>query len=207
VRHLPLFLVLLVLLPSAALANWLTNGNFDVDLMGWSSFEPIGIVWDIHDVDADLMSGSMILTTMPPPMTMDFHGAVSECVMVSPGPDLYAKAWVNISSAHVGPVEAAIGIQQFSSPACQPLDHIETRIGQITPTLDQWVMITADAPVQPGALSAQVYVSARETAGGAQSPTTTQWDAVGLPEPALGTGLLVGLGLLAGLSRGDHGRR
>jgi hypothetical protein len=204
---LPLSLfVTLVLAPAPALANWLTNGHFDVDLLGWSTIEPVSIVWDIHDVDADLNSGSMVLTTHPPPMTPGFHGVVSECVVIAPGPDLYAEGWVNITSAQVGPVQAAIGIQQFSSATCQPIYHIHTRIGQIATTLDQWVKITADVPVQPGAMSAQVYIVAQESAGGSQDPTTTQWDAIGLPEPALATGLLAGIGFLASRARRSHGK-
>jgi len=207
VRLLPLLLVLLCVAPASALANWLTNGDFDVDISGWSSFEPVSYVWDIHDVDANLASGSIILTTTPPPMNPNFHGIVSECVAVTPGEEVYAEAWVNITSAQPGPVQAAIGLQQFSSPTCQPLDHIVTQIGQITNALDQWEMLYFEFPIQPGAITAQVYLAARESAGGVQDPTTTQWDAVALPEPAGSAGLAAGAGLLGALSRRGRERR
>lgn len=192
-----LSLPLLLAAPPALAQNELTNGEFDVDVSGWGTTDPASFVWDMLDVDLDPSSGSLKLTTTPPPMTMAFHGAVSECVAVSAGEEIYVAAWAYIPSGQGDPVQAEVGLQRFTAPGCHPLDLFSVEDGPITSYLDQWVELAFPTIVPPGIESAQVYVQARTTAGGTQSPATVHFDAAFLPEPRGSTPLLAGAATLA----------
>jgi hypothetical protein len=66
--------------------------------------------------------------------------------------------------------------------------------------LDQWVQLNFQTAIEPSVVAAQVYLSARESAGGNQDPTTLQWDAVVLPEPGVAAGILFGATWVGALS-------
>lgn len=200
-----ILLLLLFSAPVAGAQNRLTNGDFDVDVSGWSSFDPISFAWDSFDVDANPGSGSLDLTTFPPPMSFGFFGVVSECVSVTPGEVLAAKAWVYLPSGQIGPPQASISVQHFASPFCQPLDLVVDEFGPGTSSTDQWVELAFTTVVPVTAQTAHIYAQARNTGGGIQN-AMANYDAVYLPEPSGPVTLMVGAGIVTSLA-GFHSRK
>jgi hypothetical protein len=197
-------LILLLWATPTLAANELTNGDFDTDVSGWGTFEPVFFVWDSLDVDTDPGSGSLKLTTSPSPENSSYIGAVSECVAVSPGELRSIAAWAYVPSGQLQGVEASVELESFDSPGCHPLDSLGLEQGPITNAIDEWVELPFDALIPGNGVSAHVRIAARRTGGGVLMASIVHFDAVFLPEPTTGASLLAGSVLLTALGGGSR---
>ncbi|MEZ4331869.1 MAG: hypothetical protein R3F35_08935 [Myxococcota bacterium] len=182
--------------PTPEIGNDIVDGQFDVDLGGWTCENGGVCSWVADDPMASTVSGSAEVVSAP-----GVGGRIySNCVAVTPGEDYVVDAFIKTRSG----VNGSLYLQWLASDTCVGLVSNQTLL---TPPPDNvWYRYRDTLTAPPGAYGVRVKATSQGDAASGQTGAT-QVDAVYLPEPDASLLIrAVALGLLGLASVGRRGR-
>jgi hypothetical protein len=142
----------LLIAASGQAQNLVTNGTFDSNVNGWTSFSPnVGIAWRAIDADGSPTSGSLLATNNSPTA---LDSGFAQCVNGLTGGTLYSLGVKMLIPSNNPRGRSSLQFQWHNQSNCGgsllSVDVLETTV------LDSWAAVSGDVSSPAGAVSVAV---------------------------------------------------